>query len=395
MGQHASGDTPSRAAEVPATRPDFLRSVIDTDPSLIFAKDSDGVFTLANRALATMYGTTPEELVGKTDADFNPDPTEVERFLRDDREVMESGRSKLIPEEPVTHSETGETRWFQTRKIPLDLPDGSRQVLGVAVDITERRRAEEELRKSETRYREASQVKSEFLTTMSHELRTPLNAIIGYADLLELGVPESIPAKAVAQVDRIGHSARHLLELIEEILTYSRTEAGRETVEVEAKDLRQLVGEVTAVIEPLASEAGLELRVLVPPEPVELRTDSPKLRRILLNLLSNAVKFTRKGRVEIRARVEKAFIVFDIEDTGIGIAAEHLGRVFDPFWQANRSRTREVEGTGLGLSISQRTARMLGGELGVQSRVGEGTTFTLRLPLQLGSESGSPGAAGV
>lgn len=229
---------------------------------------------------------------------------------------------------------------------------------------------------------EANRAKSDFLAVISHELRTPLNAIMGYTGLLEAGVAGPLNPTQAEQLRRIDVSARHLLELIEEVLTYSRMEMGREEVRTRATDLNSLLREVAGRFEPLAQNKGLEFHLDIPEERVIIETDSAKLRQILSNLLSNAVKFTEKGEITLRARLTDEELVIDVVDTGIGITPDQQKRLFEPFWQLERGTTRRVGGTGLGLSVSQRLAGLLGGEITVQSEPGVGSTFTLHLPRQ-------------
>lgn len=227
----------------------------------------------------------------------------------------------------------------------------------------------------------ASEAKSAFLATMSHELRTPLNAIIGYQSLLKEGIDGTLNESQLAQLSRIRAGADHLLGLIDEILTYSRVEAGKEVVRLEDAELRPIVEEAVAMVKPLAGAKGLTLRVDVPD--ARLTTDSGKLRQILLNLLSNAVKFTDSGEILVRGHLNGDTAEFSIADTGIGIADENLQRIFEPFWQVQQSATRRAGGTGLGLSVSRSLARLLGGEIRAESKLGEGSTFTLTLPTHL------------
>ncbi|MBW3629455.1 MAG: PAS domain S-box protein [Gemmatimonadetes bacterium] len=226
----------------------------------------------------------------------------------------------------------------------------------------------------------ASRTKTEFLATMSHELRTPLNAMIGYADLLQMGVPESIGPGASSQVERMERAARHLLSIIEEILTFSRIDAGREVVNLEPVDMAELVQEVCAIVEPLAGAKSLEFQSSGDVESLSLVTDGRKLRQILINLLGNSVKFTDTGGIYFDTRREGDEIVFRVRDTGIGVSPEHLRHIFDPFWQADSSSSRAVGGTGLGLAVSRELARLLGGSLAAESELGRGTTFTLGIP---------------
>jgi signal transduction histidine kinase len=229
---------------------------------------------------------------------------------------------------------------------------------------------------------DANRVKADFLAVMSHELRTPLNAIMGYTDLLDAGVSGDLNDRQHHQLDRIRASARHLLQLIEEILSFARMEAGDEEALLESVNAADLVRDVEEGMRPLAESKDLAFHVELPDEPVAMRTDPAKLRQVLMNLLSNAVKFTEKGSVTLRVRSERGRVHFDVIDTGIGIPGDLLDRIFDPFWQMERPNTRRVGGTGLGLSVSRRYTRLLRGELSVESSAEDGTRVTVSLPLQ-------------
>jgi signal transduction histidine kinase len=227
---------------------------------------------------------------------------------------------------------------------------------------------------------QASRAKSDFLAVMSHELRTPLNGIMGYSELLEAGVNGELNDRQRESLGRIRESSRHLLEIVDEILTYTRMEAGRESVERTDVDLGELVRDVGALVEPLVTRKGLELQVDAPPEAIVVQTDPAKVRQILLNLLSNAVKFTEAGQIRLSVRRDGTGPVLEVCDTGVGIAVEHMHHVFEPFWQVEQAATRSVGGTGLGLSVAQRLAELLGGSLTLRSTPSEGSTFQLILP---------------
>ena len=232
-------------------------------------------------------------------------------------------------------------------------------------------------------YREAlaaNQAKADFLATMSHELRTPLNAVLGYAELLLLGIPAEVAPAAQEHVHRIGRATRHLISIIEEILVFSRMEAGRETLELGPVELGELAREVAAIAEPLAANKRIRFRTGEPPAG-EVATDGRKLRQILINLLGNAVKFTDRGEVSFSVERGPGEVRFRVEDTGVGIAPEYLERIWEPFRQVQNPMTRTAGGTGLGLSVSRHLARLLGAELTVRSAPGEGSAFTLRLPV--------------
>ena len=266
--------------------------------------------------------------------------------------------------------------------IELRATDRDRQAL-LAAETMARAEAQQLAAELAVRTEEAesaSRAKSDFLATMSHELRTPLNAVIGYTQLLADEVTGPLTVEQQVQLGRIRVSARHLLSLIEEILTLSRLEAGKETVVVERVRLAGVVTDAAAIVEPLAVAKGLGFRIAC--DDVALDTDAGKLRQILVNLLSNAVKFTEHGEVSLRAFVDGDRAACVVRDTGIGIESAHLEHIFEPFWQVERAATRRAGGTGLGLGVSRRLARLLGGELSVvESAPGHGSTFRVELPL--------------
>jgi len=242
----------------------------------------------------------------------------------------------------------------------------------------------------------ANQAKGNFLAVMSHELRTPLSAIIGYEELLADGITGPVTEAQRQQLGRIKASARHLLQLIDEILTYSRTEAGREEVRTEIVAVSGIVDDAVGFIAPMADDKGVTLGVTSPPASLIANTDPRKIRQILINLLSNAVKFTeRGGRVTLDVTVGSDRMQFRVGDTGIGIPAEHLQRIFDPFWQVEQQATRRAGGTGLGLSVSRRLARLLDGDISVESTVGRGSTFVVTLPIGVAFGARTPVAADV
>jgi PAS domain S-box-containing protein len=226
---------------------------------------------------------------------------------------------------------------------------------------------------------EANRAKSDFLAVMSHELRTPLNAIMGYTDLFLAGIPEPLPAPMVPQVERVQGAARHLRDLIEEVLSFARLESGHEEVQAEPVDVAAVAREAAALAEPLALERGLAFRVDVPDAPVVARTDARKVRQVLLNLLANAVKFTDRGEVALSME-DGAGVTIRVRDTGVGIAPRHRERIFEPFWQADQGLAREHGGSGLGLAVARQMARLMGGDITVESAPGDGSTFALRLP---------------
>ncbi|HEX7940693.1 MAG TPA: ATP-binding protein, partial [Gemmatimonadaceae bacterium] len=228
----------------------------------------------------------------------------------------------------------------------------------------------------------ANQAKSEFLAVMSHELRTPLNAIGGYAQLLELGIRGPVTDQQRVDLERIMRSQTYLLSLINDVLNFAKIESGHLQVELEDVAVDELVNGTSDFVRPQLRERGLAFTLSSCPPALRARADREKVQQILLNLLSNALKFTASGgEISLSCRETEGFVEIVVRDTGLGIAPEKLASIFEPFVQVDRRFKREQEGIGLGLAISRELARAMDGDLTVESREAEGSTFVLRLPL--------------
>jgi signal transduction histidine kinase len=243
-----------------------------------------------------------------------------------------------------------------------------------------------ELSDAVVRAEAGNRAKTDFLAVMSHELRTPLNAIVGYADLLQTEVSGPLTETQRTQLARIRSSSFHLLDLIQDVLSFSRIEAGREDIRIADVDVQKLARDVQSYVENECTRKGLQQLLVLPQDRLVMVTDPAKLRQILLNLLGNACKFTENGQIRLRVNREGEDVVFKVDDSGPGIAPENLDLIFEPFTQVDQSKTRVKGGAGLGLPVSRRLAHLLGGDLRVDSIVGEGSTFTLRLPLRVGTK---------
>jgi two-component system sensor histidine kinase/response regulator len=257
--------------------------------------------------------------------------------------------------------------------------------------IAERHKAEAEVRRvyddlaaAHEEALAASQVKSQFLANMSHELRTPLNAILGYSELLKLSAAKRNETRDVADLDRIHKSGTHLLALINDILDISKIEAGKMTLEMQDCAIGSILDDVRETIRPLALQNKNEFEMRVDHDIGLLRADAIRLKQCLLNILSNACKFTRSGRVVFTVTREASgadeAVRFEVADTGVGLSEEQIGKLFQPFTQADSSTTRKFGGTGLGLAITKKLVEAMGGGISVTSRVGAGSTFTIEMP---------------
>ena len=359
----------------------FIEELVEIIPNPVYFKDRLGRYIGCNRACEALFELRREDWLGRTAADLRPDNAGREEEAHDE---LLYGSGGIQSYETRLTLPSGEVRDVIFNKTLFTGINGSvGGVLGVITDITQQKRVETELRDAKTAAEAASRAKSEFLANMSHEIRTPMNGIMGLVDLT-LETPLTDTQRRYLTLVR--SSSTSLLNIINDILDLSRIEAGRMSVEHLAFDVRTLLQEAVAPLEPRAREKSLQLTCLVAPDvPSQLVADPLRLRQILVNLVGNAIKFTRQGRVDVSAWPEgqggAAVLHLSVADTGVGIAPDKLERIFESFTQADSSTTREFGGTGLGLTISRRLAEAMGGRLWAESEVGKGSRFHLTLPL--------------
>jgi PAS domain S-box-containing protein len=302
---------------------------------------------------------------------------------------MMSGPSELNGVVTVLHDQT---QAMERERLYEELRTASLQLeIKVREATAELAHQNELLRRQTLALEQASAAKSQFLANVSHEFRTPLNAILGYSLMLMGGFYGKLSDEQSRTVQRIDANSKHLATLINDVLDIERIEAGRMPLQVSQFPLHDVVQEVLEELQGVISQSTAEVKVDVPAELPRLKSDRQKLKQILVNLLSNALKYTTQGTVDISARQgpEVGRIALTVRDSGVGIALEDHTRIFEPFQQAKRAITRPQGGTGLGLAISRRLARMLGGDIGVESALGAGSTFTVIVPVRVRTRTAS------
>ena len=343
-----------------------LRSLVENTPVVLFVLDPAGVFTCSEgRGLASL-GLAPGEVVGRSVFDLYADLPEGLAHIR-----------RALAGEPAEWTIAFEGVHLETRVKPiLDEAGAMVEVIGVAYDVSERVEAAAALDEARCRAEEANRMKSAFLANMSHEIRTPLTSILGFAELLA----DDIPPEHNDVPGLIMKGGQRLMNTLNSVLDLARIEDAQMGVRLVPVDVVAEATETVRLLRPLAERKGLrlEVRTLAPPGPVQ--ADSAALDRVVTNLVSNAIKFTREGAVVVEVGVDGADGLIRVRDTGQGIDAAFLPYLFDAFRQESDGFERQHEGSGLGLAISRRLVELMGGTLSAESRKGEGSTFTVRLP---------------
>jgi two-component system sensor histidine kinase/response regulator len=366
----------------------FQQALIDAIPVPLFYKDAQGRYIGFNRAYEKAFGVQREELIGKTvlDLSFLPDAQRA-HFAQDASDALHGVQSVHKEVDlPYADGHIHHTLfWLHGFSRPDGSPGGA---IGTFVDITDRQRAEEELRRAKELAEESTALKSNFLANMSHEIRTPMNAIIGMS---HLALKSGLTARQHDYVSKIQQAGQHLLGVINDILDFSKIEAGKLMVEKQPFVLDRMLESVSDVVGYKAGAKGLELVCDVAADvPPNLVGDSLRLGQILINYTNNAIKFTDKGEISIAVRLleaasDRVMLRFEVRDTGIGLTPDQMARLFQSFQQADTSTTRRYGGTGLGLAICKSLAELMGGEVGVESTYGQGSTFWVSLPLERGA----------
>jgi len=362
----------------------FLRQVIDAAPSMIFVKDREGRYLLGNEAVAQAYGIRPESLVGLTDENLNPNDDEVTRFYQDDLDVINNRKPKRILEDKLTHAD-GSVHWYSAVKIPLLDDDAScNKLLGVATDITDRKRAEEALQLADRR-------KDEFLAMLAHELRNPLAPIRNAVQLLKM--KEASDPTLTWSRNVIDRQVTHLARLLDDLLDVARIMQGKITLKTERFELVDIVNNAVEASYPLIESRSQDLIISKATTPQWIEGDRVRLAQALSNLLNNAAKYTSEGgKITLSTMEEGSNAVIEIRDTGIGIAPDTLPHIFDLFTQADHSLAHSQGGLGIGLTLVRQLVEIHGGTITAASDgIGQGSLFTVRLPtLSMDSTASKP-----
>lgn len=355
----------------------LLRSIIDASPDLIYFRNEEGQFAGCNRIAEQMTGKTEKELIGLTPHQVYEEEL-ASQVVASDQEVLEKNAS--ITEELWLRFADGKRRYFEMRKVPFYAFDGSRLgLLAFGRDITERKQAENALAK-------ASKDKTAFIATISHELRTPLNGIVGLSRMLR---DTKLNEEQYAWVSTIYASGITLGNIFNDIIDLDRLDRDRLELSLKTVSIRDFTNELSSIIELLAADKGLSLETnILEPLPAFVQADGTRLRQILWNLLFNAVKFTQKGTVSLTVSAKPvdqhtSMVKFKVGDTGVGIPQQELDKIFAMYYQVDMPEFQSDTGTGIGLAICQQMVSLMNGDISVSSALGEGTCFTVELPLEI------------
>ena len=371
------------------------RSVVENVKEVIFQTDSEGRWTFLNPAWNEITGFTVKESLGQPFLDYV--------HQEDRQESLERFKPLITREKDYCRCEVryltkdGNFRWLEVvARLTLDKKGEAIGTSGTLRDITDRKRFEEELKAAKEKAEEGARAKSEFLANMSHEIRTPMNVILGLTGAL---LDTDLKAEQKEHVQMVRSAGDSLLTIINDILDFSKIEAGKLDLEIINFDLQQLFEEITTYFADQAESKGLKLNYFIEEDiPLKLKSDPGRLRQILINFVSNAIKFTSQGEVSLSAQLksetkQKVSLRIEVKDTGLGIKTDVCSQLFQPFTQADRSTTRCFGGTGLGLAICKRLIELMGGDVGVTSEYGKGSTFWLEVELKKQPNEASAGPA--
>lgn len=360
----------------------FLQSLLSNIKSAIYTKDLDGRYTFVNSECEKLTNKSESNVIGKTDMELFPEKI-YEKLNKNDKNVIQT--MKIVTTEDSFVSQLGDEKFFLTTKVPM-MQDGEViGICGISIDITERKKMEEELILAKQIAEEASNAKAEFLANMSHEIRTPMNAVMGMSYLMQ---KTDLTDKQKNYMDKIISSSQHLLGIINDILDFSKIEAGKLDIENTEFELSNVLDNLTTLVGQKCIDKGVEFVFDIENKVSNMFIGDPlRLGQILINFVNNAIKFTDQGEIILRIRQidkksERVLIKFEVIDSGIGLRKEQINKLFQSFEQADTSTTRKYGGTGLGLAISKKLATLMNGNVGVESEFGKGSTFWFTAELE-------------
>lgn len=369
----------------------YLRKIIDLNPNFIFAKNRAGEFTLVNEALARTYGTSVNDLLGRTDADFNPNATEVEHFRKDDLEVMDGGKIKFVPIEEITDTATGRKKYLQTVKTPIAEIDGhADQILGVSTDITDLIWIQKEMEQMQDalsqknmqleKYIESNLQLENFAYIASHDLREPLRSIIGYSQLLERRYGHVLDSEGREYIYHLINSTKSMNSLISDLLLFSRVNT--DTIHFQQVMMSEVVAQIRENLKGMITDATARIDWHDMPESIV--ADRSRVIQLFQNLISNAIKFRMVGepsQVDVFYRLVDGVHEFEVRDNGIGIEPQYQERIFQIFHRLHNRA--QYEGSGIGLATCRKIVDQHHGTIHVESAPGLGSAFIFTIARSL------------
>lgn len=359
----------------------YYQIMADNLLDMITIHKNDGLYKYASPSSTQLLGKAPREMIGKSFfKQIHPEDVSDIIKIQDD---LENNVFQEYTKELRLKNDKGEFIWVEsTFKSIKDSEGKNKEIICATRNVTERKKIDEDLKTQTTEAIEANRLKSQFLANMSHELRTPLNSIIGFTTRVIKKTEGILPEMHQENLIIVKDEAQHLLSLINDLLDYSKIEAGKMVASIESFDLGQIIDEAVSMTQSIREDKNLKFEKRIADDiDLEIKSDCIKSKQILINLLSNAFKYSDEGTVELIVDRTDTLFKIEVKDQGIGISEEDLNNIFEEFHQVDGSYTRKVGGTGLGLAITKRFVEMIGGEIEVKSEIGTGSSFTVYLPI--------------